>query len=88
MKASRFGREPIVRPHEYLAVQVLAARQPKRDATDEAEERLRLLRLKEPIHAARIADAFADMAQARKDLREHLDNYLKEGGLSASGPRD
>lgn len=64
--------EPLVKPHEYARAVNMTRANHKRDKLDEAEEALRLVRLKEPIWQANIDAAFGEMAEARADLRNHL----------------
>jgi len=65
-----FGREPIVRPHEYERAKRQTAAKHKADMLDRAGELLAKLKADEPAMRERLDAAFADMAEARKDLRK------------------
>lgn len=69
-KLSLFGREPIVRPHEYERAKRLTAGKHKADALDRAAELLAKIKADEPAMRDRLDAAFADMAEARRDLRK------------------
>lgn len=65
---ARFGREAYTAADRARGIAASQGKYPP-DATDRAEEALRVLRVKEPGFIARIAAAFADMAEARAELR-------------------
>ena len=70
----RFGREPLVKPHEYERARRETAGKHKADALDRAGELLAKLKADEPAMRDRLDAAFEDMADARKDLRKALGN--------------
>jgi len=69
-----FGREPIVKPHERERAQRMTAAKHKEDDLDRAGKLLAKLKADEPAMRDRLDAAFADMADARKDLRKALGN--------------
>lgn len=66
--ATRFGLEPLVKPHEYARAAAMTKAQRRSDPFERVGELLAKLDRDEPLRQAAIEEAFGDMAIARADL--------------------